>query len=75
MVKPKQWKTGGQEDKMIQKLIKKGKINKYTKPTTLQSDHPGMFGSFNAQVMRNHLNIAKRASGLMCKSSNQTIEF
>lgn len=32
-----------------------------------------VFGGFNAQVMRNHLNVVKRASGLFCKLLNEMI--
>lgn len=68
MGKPnKQWKAGGKKHKLLKKLNKKGKINKYTRPATLQGQHPAVFGSFNSQVMRNHLNDFKRANGLYCK--------
>lgn len=73
MSKAKQWKTGGEEDKLLKKLIRSGKINKYSKPCTVQNLHPEMFGGFNDQVMRNHLNIVKRSQGLFCKSLNEMI--
>lgn len=63
----KKWTTDGEEDKKLQSLISDGKINKYTKPADLQKDHPKIFGPFSLQVMRNHLNMAKRANGLYCK--------
>lgn len=66
----KMWKADGPEDKKIQNLIENGKVNKYTKPSTLQRDYPNIFGSFSPQVMRNHLNAAKRRSGLYCKYNN-----
>lgn len=69
--KPKQWKTGGEEDKLLKKMIKQGKINKYTTPSSVQSKHPAVFGEFNPQVMRNHLNAVKRANGLFCKLLNE----
>lgn len=61
---PKTWKTGGEEDKFIKKLIRSGKIHKYTKPTKLIHDHPDVFGGYSSNVVRNHLNSLKRANGL-----------
>ena len=49
----KMWKNGSDEDKFIVKLIKKGKVNKYTKPSTLKADYPAMFGDFTGNVIRN----------------------
>lgn len=65
----KVWKTGGEEDKFIEKLIRKKKINKFTKPITLKS-YPAAFGEFNANVVRNHLNLLKRSNGLYRKLYN-----
>lgn len=67
MGKVKSWKNGGEEDKFIEKLIKKGKINKYTKPMALKKAHPDVFGEYTINVVRNHLNIIKRRNGLYCK--------
>lgn len=65
----KQWKTDGEEDKFIQKLIKKGSINKYTTPKSLLTGYPAVFGNFSENVIRNHLNLAKRSSGVLCESN------
>lgn len=62
----KQWKTDGDEDKFIVKHIKSGKINKNTTPRALMNDFPAVFGSFSENVVRNHLNLAKRKNGLFC---------
>lgn len=67
MGKNKQWKQNGPEDKLLNTLIKDGKINKHTKISTLKAEHPSVFGSFTDQVMRNHLSIAKRSHGLYRK--------
>lgn len=64
----KQWKTDGEEDSKLHSLIQKGKINKYTSPKDLQKEFPDIFGPFSLQVMRNHLNAAKRLHGLYRKS-------
>lgn len=66
----KQWKSDGEEDKKLHTLIMKGKVNKHTTPKELQRDFPDVFGPFSLQVMRNHLNAAKRANGLYCKFFN-----
>lgn len=63
----KQWKADGEEDKKLDSLITKGKINKFTTPKELQKEYPDVFGTFSLQVMRNHLNVAKRAKGLYRK--------
>lgn len=63
----KHWKTDGEEDKFLKKLIQKGKVNKNTNARTLLSDYPAVFGTFSENVVRNHLNVAKRSSGLYCK--------
>lgn len=65
--RPKQWKSGGMEDKMIKKLIKNGKVHKHTKPAWLQQEYPAVFDHYNVGVIRNHLNDLKRKCGLMCK--------
>lgn len=62
-----QWKTGGDEDKFLQKLIKKGKITKSTKPASLKADYPLIFADFTPNVIRNHLTLVKRAHGMYCK--------
>ncbi len=67
MGKVKQWRQGGEEDKFIEKKIKKGEINKHTPAKTLVQKWPGMFGSFSENVIRNHLNLVKRAKGLYRK--------
>lgn len=72
MGKPtKQWKVNGEQDKYIVKLIKRGIVNKYTKPLTLKNDYPGVFGTFTENVIRNHLNDVKRRNGLYCKFINE----
>lgn len=58
------WKHDGEEDKFIEKLIKEGGINKFTKPATLLTRYPNVFGKFSVNVVRNHLNAMKR---LHCK--------
>lgn len=68
MGKAKQWKKGGDEDKLIIKLIKQGKITASTKPAHLKADYPEQFGGFSSNVMRNHLNILKFSHGLFCKN-------
>lgn len=70
MGKYKQWKQDGEQDKFIKNLIKQGKINKFTKPSSLASDYPAVFGEFSPNVIRNHLNIVKRNCGLYCKCKN-----
>ncbi|KAJ6639446.1 hypothetical protein Bhyg_12191 [Pseudolycoriella hygida] len=52
------------EDKFLLKLVKKGKINKSTKPASLKSEHPTVFGEFSTNVIRNHLALIKRSSGM-----------
>lgn len=64
MGKTKQWKQGGEEDKILKKLVTKGKINKYTKPANLQRDYPAVFGEFTPNVIRNHFTSIKRDMGL-----------
>lgn len=64
MGKVPQWKSGGSEDKLIKKLIKQGKINRYTKPAYLLSEHESVFKGFSDNVIRNHLNDNKRKCGL-----------
>lgn len=63
MGKLKQWKSGGAEDKLIKKLIK-GKVNRFTKPAYLQSEHEHWFKDFSTNVIRNHLTDVKRKCGL-----------
>lgn len=63
----KQWKNGGEEDKFIIKLMKTGKINKYTKPLTIKKEYPHLFNEFSTCVVRNHLNDLKRNNGLYRK--------
>lgn len=65
--KQTQWKSGGEEDKTLTKLIKQGKVNKFTTPSNLKCEHPAIFGSFTTEVIRNHLNTAKRTNDLYCK--------
>lgn len=60
----KQWKCDGDEDRFIIALIRQGKVNKYTKPTSLKTDYPKMFEGFSVNVVRNHLNALKRNNGL-----------
>lgn len=62
-----QWKSDGKEDKFIQKLIKDGKINKFTKPHTLKINYPDIFDGFSSNVVRNHLNLLKRQNDIYCK--------
>lgn len=64
MGKTKQWKSGGDEDKYIKKLIKQRKVTKFTKPPYLLSEHPSIFSGFSSNVIRNHLNEMKRKCGL-----------
>lgn len=64
MVKAQQWKSGGAEDKLIKKLIKQGKVTRFTKPAYLQSEHEHMFKTFSTNVIRNHLSDVKRKCGL-----------
>lgn len=66
MAKRKQWKNGGEHDKFVEKLIKQGKINKYTKPGSLKASYPAMFADFSSNVVRNHLSALKRSNGLYC---------
>lgn len=67
MAKTKQWKNGGDEDKFIEKLISQGRVNKFTKPSSLKKTYPNTFGAFTPNVIRNHLNILKRNKGLYRK--------
>ncbi|KAJ6639314.1 hypothetical protein Bhyg_12058 [Pseudolycoriella hygida] len=46
------------------KLIRQGKINQDTKPSTLMAEHPSVFGEFSSSVVRNHLNVLKMSYGL-----------
>lgn len=64
---PKTWRKGGTEDKFIKKLIKSGKIHRFSKPQKLITDHPEIFSGFTANVVRNHLNLLKRENGLYRK--------
>lgn len=67
MGKTVQWKNEGEQDKFIVKLIREGKIHKATKPAFLKATYPSVFGNFSLNVIRNHLNLLKRSSGLFCK--------
>lgn len=69
----KKWIAGGKEDKFILKLIKEGKITKYTNPNFLQKEFPKYFSEFTLQVIRNHLNELKRSNGLYCKFKEKFI--
>lgn len=67
------WKQDGDQDKFIIKLIKQGKIHKDTKPAFLKANHSAVFGDFNLNVIRNHLNALKRSNGLYCKSTSYCV--
>lgn len=69
----KVWKNGGQEDQVIKKLIRSGKINKYTKPSSLKNNYVRTFGDFSLNVIRNHLNLLKMSEGLMGELLNDQI--
>lgn len=69
----KQWKTGGAEDSFVLNEIRSGKITKKTSAKDLKDAYPEVFGEFNTGVIRNHLNVLKRAKGLLCKSLCQLI--
>lgn len=64
-----QWKHEGEQDKFIVKLIKDGKIHKDTKPAFLKATYPAVFGAFTINVIRNHLNVLKRAAGIFCMNA------
>lgn len=66
----KQWKSDGEADKFLYKLIEQKKITRNTNPRTLTNDYPSIFGAFSENVVRNHLNIAKRATGLYREQLN-----
>ncbi|KAJ6634577.1 hypothetical protein Bhyg_13151 [Pseudolycoriella hygida] len=70
MGKTKQWKKNGEQDKFILKLMRNGKINKDTKPVTLQKDHPALFGDFSTNVIRNHLNMLKMSYGIFLRGES-----
>lgn len=66
MVKTKQWKVGGKEDEMVEKLINEGAIGNSTTASALKLKNPLVFGSFSDNVVRNHLTDMKRKHGLYC---------
>ncbi|KAJ6642859.1 hypothetical protein Bhyg_07815 [Pseudolycoriella hygida] len=70
MGKTKQRKKNVEQDKFIVKLMRNGKINKDTKPVTLQKDHPALFGDFSTNVIRNHLNMLKMSYGMFLRGES-----
>lgn len=61
------WVKNGTEDQFLQKLIKQGKVTEDTTPKYLKDTYPEKFGKHSTYVIRNHLNVAKTASGMFCK--------
>lgn len=66
MVKVKQWKEGGKEDELVEKLINEGTITNSTTAGSLKMKNPIVFGTFSDNVVRNHLTNMKRKHGLYC---------
>lgn len=60
----KMWKSYGEEDKFIENLILKGKINKHSTPSGLRKDYPHIFEDFSTSVIRNHLNELRKRYGV-----------
>ncbi|KAJ6642687.1 hypothetical protein Bhyg_07640, partial [Pseudolycoriella hygida] len=48
-----------------------GKIHKATKPAFLKATYLSIFGNFSLNVIRNHLNLLKRSSGLFLVDLNE----
>lgn len=68
MVKPlKQWKSGGIEDKFLEKLLKQGKVSKNSMPVEIKNEYPHVFKDYSLAVVRNHFNDFKRRNGIFCK--------
>lgn len=61
------WKSNGKEDRFIEKLISKGKVDKNTVPGYLKKEYPQIFNGFSTAVIRNHLNDVKRRNGIFCE--------
>jgi hypothetical protein len=63
----KTWKTNGDEDRHVLKLIKEGKVTKTTTALDLKNTYPEKYGEFSSAVIRNHLNVLKKAKGIQRK--------
>jgi hypothetical protein len=61
----KTWKQGGIEDDYVEDLIRQGRITKNSTAKDLKDGWPKMFGEFSSETIRNHLNVLKKAKGLM----------
>lgn len=68
----KTWKFDGEEQKYLETLFSKKKVNGSMKPSTVQSQHP-LFQGFSPAVFRKHWGQTKQMFNTSCKRSNSFI--
>lgn len=69
----KLWKSGGFEDKFLEKLYKQGKVTKCSTPAAVKNEYPHIFKDYSLAVVRNHFNDFKRRNGIYRKYKNKLV--
>lgn len=63
---PKYWMSDGDEQKLLEKLLRDGTISPSMRPSEVQPKYT-LFDGFSANVFRKHWNLTKKKLNSGCK--------